>query len=99
MSRHAGTAHKALGEALIALIGGAMARSRETCWASSGVSGCRHRFLLRLAEPQTASPLDRLGQARFDLPGHVVVDIAAVARAHDGQGSRVMIEALTVEDS
>ena len=96
MTIHTDTPHDALAIALQALTGATIARSRESAWASSGFSGWQHRFVLDWTGHQDSSVLHQIKDHVFDLPGHVVVDIAMVERDRDDRGCRITIEALTV---
>jgi hypothetical protein len=92
------TAHAALERILAGMAGTTPIGSRETLWASSGFSGRRHRFWFEIAEMREPVALACLDSVEFELPGHIVADIALVDRERDPQGCRITIEALTVED-
>lgn len=77
---------------------------RSTDWNSLTISGERHVIGLRLAAPDAAAVLQRLGtglaDAEFAIPGLIVADIALCGvpvRGLDGS-LLVTIEALTVAD-
>ncbi len=75
--------------------------SRE--WASITFSGARHEVTVRLAGEGSEAAADRfaagLDETEFRLRGHILADIALVARAPAGDGVRLSLEALTVEDA
>ncbi len=75
--------------------------SRE--WASITFSGARHEVTLRLEGEGAEAAADGfaagLDAAEFRLRGHILADIAVVAREAAGDGVRLMVEALTVEDA
>lgn len=60
-------------------------------WSSATFTGTRHRVVLAL-EADAAAWLDALPEAEFALRGHLVADLAVVAR---GDG-RAMIDVLTL---
>jgi len=77
---------------------------RSTDWQSLTFVGERHRFALRVIEPQSREAVDRLRKgsedAEFDIPGHIVADVAIIGqpkRAPDGSMS-LIVEALTIEE-
>ena len=74
--------------------------SRE--WASITFSGARHEITLRLVGAEADAAADAfaasLDAAEFRLRGHILADIALVAREATGDGVRLSLEALTVED-
>ncbi|HEX8642997.1 MAG TPA: hypothetical protein VF702_03690 [Allosphingosinicella sp.] len=73
-------------------------------WASVTFSGARHRIAFTLEGEGAAATADafaaRLGDAEFDMSGHILADIALVGDERSPAGDRVQvrIEALTVED-
>lgn len=72
-------------------------------WASATFLGARHVLQLRLRGPEGIAAADRfldgLEAAEFRLRGHILADIALVARDRlDDSAIRLRIEALTVED-
>lgn len=73
-------------------------------WASATFGGARHRVALRLEGPGADAAgdrfLDGLSERDFNLPGHIVADIALLsdARRDGGIWARIEIEALTVEE-
>lgn len=69
-------------------------RSRE--WASVTFSGMRHEVPLRLAGPGAEALIAGLAEREFDLPGHILIDIAATEVSHDGEGCDFVVGALTV---
>jgi hypothetical protein len=70
-------------------------------WASITFSGERHRIALRIEGGDGPAAADRfldgLAEREFDLGGHLLADIAAVADERDGDVIRLTLEALTVE--
>ena len=71
-------------------------------WASITFSGERHRVRLRFEGEGAAAAddcLDGLAEREFDLPGHVLADIALVSDEREGTLVRLTLEALTVEES
>lgn len=77
---------------------------RSVDWHSLTFSGERHEIALRIPGPDSAAIAHRLADGladhEFDLPGHVVADIALVGERRDNcDGScSLRIEALTVAD-
>ena len=76
--------------------------ARSTDWQSLTFKGERHEVVLRLPPPFAAEALsalaDGLSEHQFDLPGHLVVDVALDGEpVHEPDGAiRVSIEALTL---
>jgi hypothetical protein len=74
--------------------------SRE--WASITFNGARHQITLRLEGEGAEAAADRfaagLDAAEFRLRGHIVADLVLVGREPAGDGVRLRLEALTVED-
>ena len=74
-------------------------------WASITFSGSRHRLKLRLEGDKAGVAADAqladLAEARLDLRGHMLVDLAVLLDERDEGGTRVrlVLEALTVEAS
>lgn len=73
-------------------------------WASVTFTGARHELALRLDGESAAEAADRLCEnleaAEFHLRGHILADIALMAReATPDGGVRLRLEALTVEDA
>jgi hypothetical protein len=99
-------AQDALLRAIKARVGGdellAVREARSTSWASATFSGSRHRFGLTLSGEAASATVGRLADGidamEFELPGHLVADIAIVDRTDTPDGSSFAIEALTVED-
>lgn len=101
MSQLRPDAATALLHALGARLGGAPYRVEElSCrnWASVTFSGTRHKLTLRVAAEAAGPFLDGIEEAEFRLPGHIVADIAVVSRECGEGGTRIALEALTVED-
>ena len=76
-------------------------------WASATFTGARHEIILRLdgegAVEAAARFAAEAGAAEFRMRGHVVADIAIVAREETeqpggGPAARMKLEVLTVED-
>lgn len=79
--------HRHLSRALVAKLPGLeLVEGGSTPWASITFSGERHLF--RFAGP---GPAPDLAEAEFQLPGHIVADIAC--RSEAGQ---IAIEVLTI---
>ena len=99
-------AHDELLRALQGRIGSAtpleIHSARSEAWASATFSGSRHSFALALSGPEAAATTTRLAARleaiEFDLPGHLVADIAITQRTDEADHSAFSIEALTVED-
>lgn len=76
--------------------------ARSESWSSATFSGSRHSFALTLSGPTAAMAAarfaDGLDAIEFQLPGHLVADIAITERADSPDRSAFTIEALTVED-
>ena len=77
---------------------------QSTDWQSLTLTGERHLFDLRIADPHSDAVATRmcagLEDAEFSIPGLIVADIAVVGEpvsAIDGSTS-VTIEALTIEE-
>ena len=76
---------------------------RSAPWASITFTGARHELAMKLRGDDPEKVADRfladLDVAEFDLPGHLLADIALVARDTKPCGTvRLRLEALTVED-
>ena len=75
---------------------------RSTDWQSLTFVGERHEFHLRVPGPDAAGVLSQilsgLGEAEFEIPGHLVADItiADEPRRHGDGAMSVGLEALTV---
>ena len=71
-------------------------------WQSLTFIGERHRIIMRVTGPSAQDVTDRMtsgiGEAQFDVPGHIVADIVLVGEVvHDADGSvLVEFEALTI---
>lgn len=72
-------------------------------WASITFSGERHRLALYLPGPGAAAAadafLDGLGERDFALRGHILADIVLAERCEEEDQVRLVLEALTVEES
>jgi len=72
-------------------------------WASITFSGERHRIVLRLAGESAGAAADRfldgLAEREFALDGHILADIALVSDERHTDWIRLILEALTVEES
>lgn len=75
---------------------------RSRSWASATFAGVRHEISIRLtgdtAEDEAAAFQTNLGERDFALRGHILADIALISRQSDGDGIRLQLEALTLED-
>lgn len=83
--------------------GASIAEIESRPWASVTFSGARHALTLRLEGTQAAARADTfladLDLAEFTLRGHILADVALIAREdHDEGHVRLRLEALTVED-
>jgi hypothetical protein len=76
-------------------------RSRD--WASATFVGSRHELVLSFRGEGAKAAADRfcaeLDVQRFNLRGHILVDIVLLAQDPTEEGVRLRLEALTVEDS
>ena len=76
--------------------------TRSEAWASATFRGARHSLSLQLDGDGAEDRATRLGETldamEFRLPGHLVADIALIARRSNPHGVSVEIEALTLED-
>jgi len=74
-------------------------------WASATFTGARHEIAFRLEGLGASEAADmflaNLGEAEFELRGHIVADIALLSeeRFDGGAVVRIRFEALTVEES
>ncbi|MGJ3649517.1 hypothetical protein ACLB0R_13725 [Sphingomonas sp. GlSt437] len=69
-------------------------------WASATFNGMRHELILMLSgTPTTENWLAGLPEAEFNLPGHLVADLAIDATRRDGTALIATLAALTVEDA
>jgi len=67
-------------------------------WASVTFNGARHVLCLRaLDTPGLEQWVDNLAEVEFDLPGHLVADLAITAIERTQGEVFVRLEALTVE--
>lgn len=76
--------------------------ARSESWASATFSGSRHSFAFTLSGEGATMTATRLAEGldamEFDLPGHLVADIAMTNREDVPEQAMFAIEALTVED-
>lgn len=73
---------------------------RSRPWASATFSGTRHELRVRLSGSSglPESPvIAGLGERDFDLPGHILIDIAAMEIDDDGDDHVLALDALTIE--
>jgi hypothetical protein len=102
-----GDAHRlllrAIGERVAADGPAEIVSARSEPWASATFSGARHSLQLRFDGSDAADRASRLtGELdgiEFNLPGHLVADIALTSRCDNAAGVDLAIEALTVEDA
>lgn len=70
-------------------------------WASVTFTGARHRIACRLGGERAIELAGAfcagIGEAEFELPGHIVADIAVMEMTADRSGVAILLEALTVE--
>lgn len=75
---------------------------RSRPWASVTFAGARHALVLLVSGPGAQAGADAfsagLDTAEFKLRGHILADIALMSREPAGDGVRLRIEALTVEE-
>lgn len=75
--------------------------ARGRPWASVTFTGERHRLAIRLSgvDAQAAADalLDGIEERAFELGGHILIDIAPVARIAEADAILVSLEALTIE--
>jgi hypothetical protein len=91
-------AHRALTNALLKIATPAeIPESRERPWASVTFTGARHWVALSVGPARAAEIAAMLPDHEFDLPGHLVADIAVTGTRVDGDRTVIEIEALTVE--
>lgn len=93
-------AHRRLVRALVQRSGGTatLLAGEAVDWASVTFAGQRHRIALAVPAEDARRLADGLEEHEFALPGHLVADIAVVARRH-GPTTEVEIEALTIVDA
>lgn len=96
------TAEAALRRALLSMLADSnftatIGNIRSDSWASATFSGTRHELLLHLSNLSGCDPIAGIGEREFDLPGHILIDIAAAEIGRDGEESLWWMEALTVE--
>lgn len=72
-------------------------------WASVTFSGSRHRISFSLDGDGAGEAADvfigALGDADFDLRGHILADVSLMGEERSEGKVRISLEALTVEDS
>jgi hypothetical protein len=91
-------AHRALTNALLKIATPAeIPESRERPWASVTFTGARHWVALSVGPARADAVASMLPDHEFDLPGHLVADIAVTGTRVDGDRTVIEIEALTVE--
>jgi hypothetical protein len=75
---------------------------RSRTWASVTFTGARHELAFTVSGPDAETAVARLADnlevAEFRLRGHILADIALVSSEVVGDGVRLRLEALTVED-
>ena len=71
---------------------------QSRAWASATFSGNTHVVELRWRGGDVEPLLARLAELEVDMPGHAMIDLAVAEVARDGDATRVVIEALTLED-
>jgi hypothetical protein len=75
---------------------------RSRGWASATFAGARHELRFTVegegAEEAAKNFLAGLEAAEFELPGHIVADIALRSEERRPGFARIALEALTVED-
>lgn len=93
-------AETALRRALVSAFAGegdaiAVEKMATRPWASVTFSGERHELRLRLSDARADALIAGIGEREFDLPGHILIDIAATEIARDGEERLLAVEALT----
>ena len=73
-----------------------IAAVRSTPWASVTFTGVRHELSMRLSGPRADELITGLSERELDLPGHILIDIAATEVGRGGDNRSVKVEALTV---
>lgn len=75
--------------------------TRMERWASVTFTGGRHELICRIAGADCLASASRfcagIGEAEFELPGHIVADIAVTSLLADDRDAWITLEALTVE--
>lgn len=66
-------------------------------WASATFSGTQHELLLRIIGGEIDGLIADIGDRGFDLPGHILIDVAANEIGGDGESRLLVVEALTVK--
>lgn len=69
---------------------------RSHAWASITFSGMRHELNLQLAGSGVDALIAEIGEREFELPGHILIDIAAREVSRDREQRALLVEALTV---
>jgi hypothetical protein len=69
---------------------------RSDAWASATFTGVRHELRLRLSGRGVDAAIAGISEREFDLPGHILIDIAATEMSRDHGGRWLALEALTV---
>ncbi len=71
--------------------------AKETPWASITFTGARHIITFSVNDCEISkSTFERLNEDEFDIPGHLVADVAVTITERDGRCG-VQLEILTVE--
>ena len=86
--------HHALRRALVALFGGTTVGILDEPWSSVTLSGRRHRF--RIVSAARPERLAEVAEIEFDLPGHLLADLAVEDCPPDSEPGMFGIEALTI---
>jgi hypothetical protein len=75
---------------------------RSRAWASATFGGARHELGLHISGEGAEAAVERfaatLDAREFELRGHILADIALVAKERVEGGVRLRLEALTVEE-
>lgn len=69
---------------------------RSRAWASATFAGTRHELELGLSGAGAEALIAGIGERELELPGHILIDIAATEVGRNGEERLFELEALTV---
>jgi hypothetical protein len=76
---------------------------KSSSWSSATFNGARHELCLHLRGEGAVAAAEHfsanLDPRRFNLRGHILADIAVVGMERTDAGTKLRLQALTVEDS